>query len=109
MEARRNLQTRRFPSRLEPRSAAEPPLRTVVVGYGYWGPNLVRNVMERPEFDLVALCERDLGRGQAFSAKATGIPVICDLEQILDDPSVDALIVATPPHTHHAIVKAALL
>jgi predicted dehydrogenase len=109
MEARRTMQNRRFPARIEHQPETEQRLRTVVVGYGYWGPNLVRNVMERPEFDLVALCERDLGRGQAFSAKATGIPVICDLEQILDDPSVDALIVATPPHTHHAIVKAALL
>jgi predicted dehydrogenase len=109
MEARRTMQNRRFPARIEHQPETEQRLRTVVVGYGYWGPNLVRNVMERPEFDLVALCERDLGRGQAFSAKATGIPVICDLEQILDDPTVDALIVATPPHTHHAIVKAALL
>jgi predicted dehydrogenase len=108
MEARRTMQTRRFPSRIDA-PAPQAPLRTVVVGYGYWGPNLVRNVMERPEFELVALCERDLTRGQAFSTKVPGVPVIDDLEQILDDPTVDALIVATPPHTHHAICKAALL
>jgi predicted dehydrogenase len=108
MEARRTMQTRRFPSRID-RPIPEAPLRTVVVGYGYWGPNLVRNVIERPEFDLVALCERDIGRGQAFSAKVPGVPVICDFEQVLDDPTVEAVIVATPPHTHHRIVKAALL
>jgi predicted dehydrogenase len=110
MEARRTMQqTRRFPSRLDAPVEAQAPLRTVVVGYGYWGPNLVRNVIERPEFELVALCERDLDRGQAFSAKAPGIPVKADLDEVLDDPTVDALIVATPPHTHHAICKAALL
>ena len=54
------MQTRRFPSRIDDLTTPEPPLRTVVVGYGYWGPNLVRNVIERPEFELVALCERDL-------------------------------------------------
>jgi predicted dehydrogenase len=108
MEARRTMQTRRFPSRIDA-PAPEAPLRTAVVGYGYWGPNLVRNVMERPEFELAALCERDLARGQAFSAKVPGVPVIDDLEQILDDPTIDALIVATPPHTHHKICKAALL
>jgi predicted dehydrogenase len=107
MEARRTMQTRRFPSRID-QPAAEP-LRTVVVGYGYWGPNLVRNVIERPEFELVALCERDLARGQAFTARAPGIPVICDLDEVLADPTVDALIVATPPHTHHRICKAALM
>jgi predicted dehydrogenase len=107
MEARRIMQTRRFPSRIDQQVPA--PLRTVVVGYGYWGPNLVRNVMESPDFELAALCERDLSRGQAFATKAPGIPVICDLDEVLDDPTIDAVIVATPPHTHHAIVKAALL
>lgn len=101
------MQTRRFPSRIDQPTAE--PLRTVVVGYGYWGPNLVRNVIERPEFELVALCERDLARGQAFTSRAPGIPVICDLDEVLDDPTVDALIVATPPHTHHRICKAALM
>jgi predicted dehydrogenase len=109
MEARRTMQTRRFPARIDRHPAGQVPLRTVVVGYGYWGPNLVRNVMERAEFELVALCERDLQRGQAFAAKVPDVPVIEDLDEILADPTIDALIVATPPHTHHAICKAALL
>jgi predicted dehydrogenase len=109
MEARRTMQTRRFPARLDRHAVDAPPLRTAVVGYGYWGPNLVRNVVERPEFDLVALCERDASRAQAFSAKVPGVPVQPDLDEVLSDPTIDALIVATPPHTHHAIVKAALL
>ena len=41
----------------------------MVVGYGYWGPNIVRNVVERPEFELIALCERDETRAQRFSAR----------------------------------------
>jgi predicted dehydrogenase len=107
MEARPDMSTRRFPTRLD----AEPqqPLRVVVVGYGYWGPNLVRNVIERPEFELVALCERDLARGQAFAARVPGIPVIDDFDVILADDSIDAVVVATPPHSHHGIVKSALL
>ncbi|HEY4094159.1 MAG TPA: Gfo/Idh/MocA family oxidoreductase [Baekduia sp.] len=101
------MQTRRFPSRID--QPAPTPLRVVVVGYGYWGPNLVRNVMESADFDLVALCERDPARGQAFSVKAPGVPVIRDFDLVLDDPTVDAVIVATPPHSHHGIVKAALM
>lgn len=100
------MSTRRFPARMPVDGA---PINVVVVGYGYWGPNLVRNVVERPEFHLMALCERDVARGQAFSARVPGVPVIADLDEVLADDDVDALIVATPPHTHHAIVKAALL
>ena len=43
----------------------DTPLRVAVVGYGYWGPNLVRNVIERPELELAGLCERDPERAAA--------------------------------------------
>jgi predicted dehydrogenase len=107
MEARPDMSTRRFPARLD--ADEQRPLKVVVVGYGYWGPNLVRNVIERPEFELVALCERDIARGQAFAARVPGIPVIDDFDVVLADDEIDAVIVATPPHSHHGIVKAALL
>src|SRR4051812_36499614 len=86
----------------------ESPLRTAVVGYGYWGPNLVRNVIERPELQFAGLCERDAERAAAFTARNPGAPVFADLDELLADPSLDAVIVATPPHTHHPIVRAAL-
>jgi predicted dehydrogenase len=84
------------------------PLRTAVVGFGYWGPNLVRNVMERPELEFAGLCERDSARAGAFAARYAGQPVFGDLAEVLADDSIDALVVATPPRTHHAIVRAAL-
>src|SRR3954447_19664353 len=85
------------------------PLRVAVIGYGYWGPNLVRNVRERPELELAGLCERDAERASAFSAKNPGVPVFSDLEELVEDPALDAVLVATPPHTHHPIVRTALL
>jgi predicted dehydrogenase len=84
------------------------PLRVAVVGYGYWGPNLVRNVIERPELEFAGLCELDPARAAAFSAKVPGAPVFTDLGQVLADPAIDAVLVATPPRTHHAIVSQAL-
>ena len=84
------------------------PVRVAVVGYGYWGPNLVRNTIERPELELALLCERDCRRAEAFSGRVPGVPVTADLEEVLDDPAIDAVVVATPPRTHHPIVKAAL-
>jgi predicted dehydrogenase len=85
-----------------------PPLRTAVVGYGYWGPNLVRNVAERPELTLMALCESDPLRATEFAKRVPGVPVFGDLEAILRSPEVEAIVVATPPRTHYAIAKRAL-
>ena len=84
------------------------PLRIAVIGYGYWGPNLVRNVIDRPELELAALCERDESRADAFRARVPGVPVYDDLDDVLADPTVDAVLVATPPRTHHTLAGAAL-
>jgi predicted dehydrogenase len=81
---------------------------TLVVGYGYWGPNIVRNVIERPEFELVALCERDKGRIAEFEKRTPGIPTIESYEAALADPSIEAVAIATPPHTHFTLVRQAL-
>jgi predicted dehydrogenase len=84
------------------------PLNVAVVGYGYWGPNLVRNTIERPELELRTLCERDPQRAAAFATRVSGVDVTESLDAVLADPDIDAVIVATPPRTHHPIVRAAL-
>jgi predicted dehydrogenase len=97
-----------LPRRRFARSADSVPLGVAVVGYGYWGPNLARNVAESPDMHLIALCERDAARGAAFSQRFPGAPVRTELHEVLDDDSVDAVLIATPPATHHALVKQAL-
>ena len=86
-----------------------PPIGTVVVGYGYWGPNLARNVAEQRDLELVALCEMDEARAAKFSTRHPGVPTVADLDALLTDPAVHAVVVATPPRTHHALVRKALL
>jgi predicted dehydrogenase len=81
---------------------------TMVVGYGYWGPNLVRNVIERPEFRLMGVCERDESRQADFRRRHPGVWVEPDLDTALADPRVEAVAVATPPHTHYELVRKAL-
>ena len=61
-------------------ASATAPLGVAVVGYGYWGPNLARNVAERPELELIALCERDETRASAFSQRFPDVPVKSDFE-----------------------------
>ena len=81
---------------------------TLVVGYGYWGPNIVRNVVERPEFRLMGLCELDEGRIEDFRRRHPGVWVEPDLNAALADPRIEAVAIATPPHTHHRLVSRAL-
>ncbi|HEY6758586.1 MAG TPA: Gfo/Idh/MocA family oxidoreductase [Baekduia sp.] len=87
---------------------ATAPIGTAIVGYGYWGPNLARNVAERPELDLLALCEQDESRSGLFQSRYPGVPTTSDFDEVLDDPRVGAVVVATPPVTHYPLVKRAL-
>jgi predicted dehydrogenase len=84
------------------------PIRTGVVGYGYWGPNIVRNLLERPEFELAALCDRDDSRRAAFSKRHPGLRTERDIDLVLGDPDIEAVSIATPPRTHFELVKATL-
>jgi predicted dehydrogenase len=84
------------------------PLNVAVVGYGYWGPNLVRNVSSSTTMRLAALCERDAKRADAFRARMPGVTIESDFDQLLLDPSLDAVVIATPPVTHYSLCKRAL-
>lgn len=84
------------------------PIGVAVVGYGYWGPNVVRNILERPEFRLIGLCECDPARAEDFMRRhPTGV-VQPDLDTLLLDPRVQAVSIATPPRTHYDLVRRAL-
>jgi predicted dehydrogenase len=91
--------------RIVPRTA---PIGTAIVGYGYWGPNLARNVAERPELALQGLCDRDPVQLAAFCNRHPQARAVEELDAVLCDRTVEAVIVATPPKSHHAIVKRAL-
>jgi predicted dehydrogenase len=83
-------------------------VNVAVVGYGYWGPNIVRNLMERPELSFWGLCELNPARVAEFSKRYPGVRTCDSFEQVLADPEVEAVSIATPPSTHYALVKQAL-
>ncbi len=89
--------------------AAVRPIRTAVVGYGYWGPNLVRNVIERPELEMAAVCDLDPAQRSACERRHPGIVTTGDFDAVLDDPTVEAVVIATAPRTHHQLARRALL
>jgi predicted dehydrogenase len=79
-----------------------------VVGYGYWGPNMVRNIVESLDFFLVSVCDRDENRIAGFRR---GYPATCverELDVVLSNPEVEAVAIATPPATHYSLVRRAL-
>jgi predicted dehydrogenase len=85
------------------------PIGIAMVGFGYWGPNIVRNIIERPEFRLMALCELDEARGADFARRHPGVRVEPNIEHLLLDPRISAIAIATPPRTHYELARQALL
>lgn len=89
--------------------AGPAPIGVAVVGCGYWGPNLARNVSERPELRLRALCDRDPAQLRAIGRRHPEACAERELDAVLSDDAVQAVVVATPPKTHYGIAKRALL
>ena len=83
-------------------------VNVAVVGYGYWGPNIVRNLMERPELSMWGLCELNPARVDEFGKRYPGVRTCDDFAAVLSDPDVDAVSIATPPSTHFTLAKQAL-
>src|ERR1700722_14473211 len=86
----------------------EPPVGTAIVGYGYWGPNLARNVAECPELRLDALCDLDPANRAIFNRRHPDARAVSELDAVLVDPAIEAVVIATPPQSHHALAKRAL-
>ncbi len=79
-----------------------------VVGYGYWGPNLVRNFVSNPSARLVAIADLDRGKLAASARLYPGVATTDRYEDLLKDPSIDAIAIATPVRTHYELGLAAL-
>jgi predicted dehydrogenase len=79
-----------------------------VIGYGYWGPNLVRNFREVDGAAVRVCCDLRPDRLAEATRKYPSLAVTADYEAVLRDPSVDAVAIATPVATHYTFARAAL-
>jgi predicted dehydrogenase len=79
-----------------------------VVGAGYWGPNLVRNLLAADGVDLRWVCDLDEARARQVLGARTTVRTTTSLDDVLSDPLVTAVAVATPAATHRAIAGACL-
>jgi predicted dehydrogenase len=91
-------------------TAGDPaaPVRIAVVGAGYWGPNLVRNARSCPHTELHAVVDLDVERARLVAGADPTVRVCGSVDQILADPAIEAVAVATPAATHLSVALAAL-
>jgi predicted dehydrogenase len=83
-------------------------LRVAVVGLGYWGPNLVRVIMDHENVDLAWLCDLDEVRLRKFGQRCPTAKKTVRFEDLLEDLDLDAVFIATPVFTHSELADQAL-
>ena len=84
------------------------PVNVAVVGLGYWGPNLVRNLWEVEDAHVAAVCDADPAALAAVARRYPSVRTVQRYEDLLADESIDAVAIATPVHTHFALAREAL-
>ena len=82
-------------------------LRIGVVGLGYWGPNLLRNLHDLPGVEVAAMCDRRTDLLEQFGRRYPAVARTTDFDDLLGD-EIDAVVIATPVSTHHPLALAAL-
>jgi predicted dehydrogenase len=83
-------------------------IKVGVVGCGYWGPNLIRNFRQASDCQLAVLCDTSEQRLRHMRRLYPEVATTTRFEDLLKDPSIDAIIIATPVRFHHEMGKACL-
>ncbi len=82
-------------------------LKVGVIGAGYWGPHLIRNFNDAPEADVLAVADLSPERLRPIQKRYPSIRTTTDHRSILADPKIDAVVIATPIHTHRPLCEEA--
>lgn len=83
-------------------------IRVGVIGYGYWGPNLVRNFAEAPGVEVLAVCDARQDRLALARTRYPAIETTTDYRQLVANAALEAVAVATPVSTHFELAMQAL-
>jgi predicted dehydrogenase len=89
--------------------SVEKRLKIGVVGCGYWGPNLVRNLMSLPDCEMSCICDVDEARLSHLKSLYPGVTACTSFERLLNEERLDAIMIATPVRLHHQLAKQSLL
>jgi len=83
-------------------------IRVGVIGYGYWGPNLVRNFAEADGCTLAEICDRSPERLAVVQRRYPGVRATTDWKSVTSAPDIDLVAISTPVSTHFELAMAAL-
>jgi predicted dehydrogenase len=79
-----------------------------VIGYGYWGPNLVRNFVESENTQVLGVADMAVSRLKLVEARYPHIQTTTDARELIGNPKIDAIVVATPVSSHFDLAMEAL-
>lgn len=83
-------------------------VRVGIIGYGYWGPNIVRNFHGLETAEVVTVCDKNPAALKRAGRMYPGVHLTTDFSEVLRAPDIDAVAVITPVWTHYELAKAAL-
>ncbi len=89
-------------------NSPEVVTRIGLVGYGYWGPNLLRNLQELPHAKVVTVCDLQEDRLKGLLKRYPALKLTTKYKEILNDSTIDAVVVATPISTHYKMASLAI-
>ena len=84
------------------------PVGIGVVGLGYWGPNLIRNLSDLEVAEVRWICDLDQSRLEKYGRRYPSVSRTKDFADLLADPELEAVVIATPVSTHYPLALAAL-
>ena len=83
-------------------------LRVGLIGLGYWGPNLLRVMAEMEGVEVVSICDLDEERLARFARRYPAISPTIAVDDLIQDEELDAVVLATPVHSHQELASQAL-
>lgn len=83
-------------------------MHVAVLGFGYWGPNLVRNLLDNRACSSVTICDQSEAQQERARSRFPHVKVVAGVDEIWSDAAIEAVLIATPVSTHYPLAKAAL-
>jgi predicted dehydrogenase len=90
------------------KGSGETVVKFGVVGYGYWGPNVVRNLDQLDGSTVVAVCDKSPTARKRIHKNYPHVKAVSETAELMTSPEIDAIAIVTPVQTHYELTKAAL-
>ena len=84
-------------------------VKTGVIGLGYWGPNLLRNLYSNKRRGDLVMCDLDPARLEKIRSRYPDVSYASDCQELFNDSNLDAVVIATDVSSHYPLAKKALL